>query len=168
MSQVVDVASLLDPGFAAARLPARQDGPDLLLAPPGAACPEAAREQWQGLREVLAKEVSVHLATAPSGGDGAWAPEALVVGRDAGGTRRYLPGAAGHVEGAESIPWESGDFDAAVEPLDRDAAYVLYCASGRRAGEALARMTELGFTDVHNAGGLEDVADVVGPVVTDG
>jgi phage shock protein E len=76
--------------------------------------------------------------------------------------------AAGHVEGAESIPWESGDFDAAVEPLDRDAAYVLYCASGRRAGEALARMTELGFTDVHNAGGLEDVADVVGPVVTDG
>ena len=76
--------------------------------------------------------------------------------------------AAGHVEGAESIPWESGDFDAAVEPLDRDATYVLYCASGRRAGEALARMTELGFTDVHNAGGLEDVADVVGPVVTDG
>lgn len=76
--------------------------------------------------------------------------------------------AAGHVEGAESIPWESGDFDDAVEPLDRDAAYVLYCASGRRAGEALARMTELGFTDVHNAGGLEDVADVVGPVVTDG
>ncbi len=76
--------------------------------------------------------------------------------------------AAGHVEGAESIPWESGDFDAAVEPLDRDAAYVLYCASGRRAGEALARMTELGFTDVHNAGGLEDVADVVGPVVTGG
>ena len=28
-------------------------------------------------------------------------------------------------------------------------------------------MTELGFTDVHNAGGLEDVADVVGPVVTE-
>ena len=27
-------------------------------------------------------------------------------------------------------------------------------------------MTELGFTDVHNAGGLEDVADAVGPVVT--
>ena len=76
--------------------------------------------------------------------------------------------AAGHVEGAQSIPWESGDFDAAVEPLDRDAAYVLYCASGRRAGEAIARMTELGFTDVHTAGGLEDVADVVGPVVTGG
>lgn len=76
--------------------------------------------------------------------------------------------AAGHVEGAESVPWETGDFDAAVEPLDRDATYVLYCASGRRAGEAVARMTELGFTDVHNAGGLEDVADVVGPVVTGG
>ena len=33
--------------------------------------------------------------------------------------------AAGHVEGAESVPWESGDFDAAIEPLDRDATYVL-------------------------------------------
>lgn len=104
MSQVVDVASLLDPGFAVARLPAREEGPDLLLAPPGARCPEPAREQWQGLREVLAKEVSVHLATAPSGGDGAWAPEPLVVGRAPGGARRYLPGGAGGGEGLETRP----------------------------------------------------------------
>ena len=76
--------------------------------------------------------------------------------------------AAGHVEGAQSIPLESGDFDAGVEGRDRDATYVVYCASGRRAGIAVERMTQLGFTDVHNAGGLEDVADVVGPVVTGG
>lgn len=76
--------------------------------------------------------------------------------------------AAGHVGGAVSIPLESGDFAAGVEPLDRDATYVVYCASGRRAGIAVDRMAELGFTDVHNAGGLEDVADVVGAVVTGG
>ena len=75
---------------------------------------------------------------------------------------------AGHVEGAQSIPLESGDFDAGVEGLARDTTYVVYCASGRRAGIAVERMTQLGFTDVHNAGGLEDVADVVGPVVTGG
>lgn len=73
---------------------------------------------------------------------------------------------AGHVEGAQLIPLESGDFDAGVEPLDREATYVVYCASGRRAAIAVARMAELGFTDVHNAGGLDDVADIVGPIET--
>lgn len=73
---------------------------------------------------------------------------------------------AGHLQGAKLIPLESGDFDAGVEPLDREATYVVYCASGRRAAIAVARMTELGFADVHNAGGLDDVADIVGPVET--
>lgn len=75
--------------------------------------------------------------------------------------------AAGHIEGAQSVPLESGDFDAAVGRLDPDQAYVLYCETGNRAGVALERMTELGFTDVVNAGGIDDLADVVGPVVTD-
>jgi phage shock protein E len=74
--------------------------------------------------------------------------------------------AAGHIEGATSIPLESGDFEAGVEDLDPTEVYVVYCETGRRAGVAVERMTELGFTDVSNAGGLEDVTDVVGPVVT--
>lgn len=71
----------------------------------------------------------------------------------------------GRLEGAVNIPVESDDFDAQVEPLARDATYVVYCASGRRAGIAADRMEELGFTDVYNAGGLEDVAGVVAPLV---
>ncbi|KRF36790.1 rhodanese-like domain-containing protein [Nocardioides sp. Soil805] len=74
--------------------------------------------------------------------------------------------AAGHVEGATSIPLESGDFEAGVAALDPTEVYVVYCETGRRAGIAVEKMVELGFTDVQNAGGFEDVADVVGPVVT--
>lgn len=74
--------------------------------------------------------------------------------------------AAGHIEGARSIPLESGDFDATVKALDPSEAYVLYCETGNRAGVALERMTGLGFSDVVNAGGIDDLADVVGPVVT--
>lgn len=73
--------------------------------------------------------------------------------------------AEGHLRGATNVPVESDDFDAQVEPLDRDATYVVYCASGRRAGIAVERMAELGFTDLYNAGGLDDVAGVVAPVV---
>ncbi len=74
--------------------------------------------------------------------------------------------AAGHIEGAVSIPLESGDFEAGVAPLDPSEIYVVYCETGRRAEVAVERMIELGFTDVQNAGGIDDVADVVGPVVT--
>jgi phage shock protein E len=76
--------------------------------------------------------------------------------------------AAGHIEGAQSVPLESGDFEAGLEDLILDDVYVVYCETGRRAEIAVERMMELGFTDVQNAGGIEDVADVVGPVVTDG
>ncbi len=74
--------------------------------------------------------------------------------------------AEGHLEGATNVPVESDDFDVAVEPLDRAATYVVYCTTGRRAGIAIERMEELGFTDLYNAGGLDDVAGVVAPVVT--
>ena len=74
--------------------------------------------------------------------------------------------ADGHLEGASNIPVESDDFDAQVDPLDRAATYVIYCKTGRRAGIAIERMHDLGFTDLHNAGGIDDLADVVAPVVT--
>lgn len=73
--------------------------------------------------------------------------------------------AAGHIDGAVSVPLESGDFDTAAGALDPAEAYVLYCETGRRAGVALERMTALGFADVVNAGGIDDLTDVVGPVV---
>ena len=76
--------------------------------------------------------------------------------------------AAGHIEGAQSVPLESGDFDAGVEALDPDAVHVVYGDTDGSAEIALERMTELGITNVVDAGGLDDLADVVGPVVTGG
>jgi phage shock protein E len=64
---------------------------------------------------------------------------------------------AGHVVDAVPADLEGGDFDGVVSDLPREAAYVVYCASGRRAAVAVDRMIEAGFTDVVNGGGLEDM-----------
>jgi len=65
--------------------------------------------------------------------------------------------AAGHVTGAVSADLEGGAFDGVVADLPRDASYVVYCATGRRAAIAVDRMLDAGFTEVVNAGGLEDL-----------
>ena len=42
-----------------------------------------------------------------------------------------------------------------LEP--RTTPIVLYCASGARSGQAMRLLTQNGFTDVVNAGGLDDM-----------
>ncbi|MGZ5403702.1 MAG: rhodanese-like domain-containing protein [Nocardioides sp.] len=64
---------------------------------------------------------------------------------------------AGHVTGAVSADLEGGAFDGVVADLPRDATYVVYCATGRRAAIAVDRMVAAGFSDVVNAGGLDDM-----------
>lgn len=66
--------------------------------------------------------------------------------------------ASGHLADARNIDVQSDSFHAEVADLDRDATYVLYCRSGARAGAAGEMMREMGFTDVANAGGFEDLA----------
>lgn len=66
--------------------------------------------------------------------------------------------AAGHLEDAVNIDWESGSFEEQVAELPRDEAYVVYCASGNRATGAVEAMEQLGFTDVVNGGGYVDLA----------
>jgi phage shock protein E len=70
--------------------------------------------------------------------------------------------AEGHLEGARNVDLESDDFRARAERLDRDASYVVYCATGNRAGQAIEIMRELGIDDAVNAGGYEDLDDVLG------
>jgi phage shock protein E len=65
---------------------------------------------------------------------------------------------AGHLDGAVNIDYQADDFAARVEELPREASYVVYCASGRRATGAVEQMRDLGFTDVVNGGGYEDLA----------
>ncbi|OWU83888.1 hypothetical protein ATO6_15840 [Oceanicola sp. 22II-s10i] len=54
------------------------------------------------------------------------------------------------------------DYDARLKP---DARICLYCASGGRAGSALGIMRQLGYSDVHNIGGLAHWARAGGEVV---
>ena len=73
--------------------------------------------------------------------------------------------ASGHLDGAVNIDWEGADFMTTLDGLDKNGAYVLYCHSGRRAGEALAMMQSMGFTNVTNLGGIDQAAATTGIAV---
>lgn len=66
--------------------------------------------------------------------------------------------ASGHVADARNIDVQADSFHDEVDKLDRESTYVLYCRSGARADAAGQLMREMGFTDVVNAGGFEDLA----------
>ena len=65
---------------------------------------------------------------------------------------------AGHVEGALNLDVQDPGFDAAVSELPMDGSYVVYCRSGNRSAAAAARMADLGFTDVLDAGAFDALA----------
>ena len=73
--------------------------------------------------------------------------------------------AAGHLTEARNVAL-GDDFGKAVASLPRTGTYVLYCASGNRSAQAASIMADLGFADVVDAGGLNDLADAGGRVVT--
>jgi phage shock protein E len=52
---------------------------------------------------------------------------------------------------------DSINFVKAVQPLDKNKKYFLYCQGGRRSGKALMMMQQMGFTNIHHlAGGITD------------
>jgi phage shock protein E len=52
---------------------------------------------------------------------------------------------------------DSLSFEKAVQPLDKNKKYFLYCKSGKRSGKALIMMKQMGFTKVqHLAGGITE------------
>ncbi|HLF47200.1 MAG TPA: rhodanese-like domain-containing protein [Chitinophagaceae bacterium] len=48
---------------------------------------------------------------------------------------------------------DSLKFVGAVQPLDKNKKYFLYCKSGRRSGKALLMMKNMGFKNVHHLSG---------------
>ena len=66
--------------------------------------------------------------------------------------------AAGHLEGAINLDYEGGTLEAELGSLDQDAAYIVYCQSGRRSALATTLMTEAGFTGVTDLGGIDAAA----------
>jgi phage shock protein E len=65
--------------------------------------------------------------------------------------------AAGYVDGSLLLDVQDPGFDDAVADLPRDEAYVVYCRSGNRSGQAIERMVAMGFTDLVNGGAYDDL-----------
>ncbi len=65
----------------------------------------------------------------------------------------------GHVDRAVHIPHTEITERISDVTTDKDAKIVLYCAVGGRAGKAKTALESMGYTNVENAGGFDDVKD---------
>lgn len=75
--------------------------------------------------------------------------------------------AAGHLKGAVNIDVQSIDFDNQIGALPKSGNYVVYCHSGNRSAPAAARMGELGYSHVTDAGAMSAATTTTGlPIVT--
>ena len=74
--------------------------------------------------------------------------------------------AAGHISGAVNLDFEGGALASGLASLDKDAAYSVYCHSGRRSALAKQAMEEAGFSNVTDLGGIEAAAKMLAlPIV---
>ena len=64
--------------------------------------------------------------------------------------------AGGHLEGALNIPHESIEASISELALATNTPIYLYCRSGRRSGIAKEKLQKMGYSELTNAGGLED------------
>jgi len=63
----------------------------------------------------------------------------------------------GHLAGARNIDVEAADFASKIASLDKHAAYLVYCHSGRRSALAADQMVAAGFTDIVDGGAMADL-----------
>ena len=72
----------------------------------------------------------------------------------------------GHIEGAQLIDFQSGNFENEIAALDKTKTYAVYCRSGNRSGQAVKVMREAGFKNLYNLnGGVIDWANAGLPLV---
>ena len=72
----------------------------------------------------------------------------------------------GHIEGAQLIDFQSGNFENEIASLDKTKTYAVYCRSGNRSGQAVKVMSDAGFTNLYNLdGGVIDWANAGLPLV---
>ncbi|TKB55525.1 rhodanese-like domain-containing protein [Ferrimonas aestuarii] len=67
--------------------------------------------------------------------------------------------AGGRLKGAINLPHDSIGEAISHLYLDKTQPIVLYCRSGRRSGIALDTLTQKGFTNVVNGGGIEEMLE---------
>ena len=64
---------------------------------------------------------------------------------------------AGHLENALHLPYDTIRETITARVPDKDAEIILYCRSGRRSGIAKKTLDSMGYTNVINAGGYEEL-----------
>lgn len=94
----------------------------------------------------LSSIVSFSAFSAEDNGEGVWIDVRSVVEYN-----------MGHVEGSHNIPHNDIAAEIASITTDKNANIHLYCRSGGRAGKALKSLQDLGYTNVHNDGGIDDL-----------
>ncbi|MCB9222872.1 MAG: rhodanese-like domain-containing protein [Crocinitomicaceae bacterium] len=58
--------------------------------------------------------------------------------------------AGGSIDGAINLDWTNGDFEAAVDTLDKSKPTFVFCQAGGRSGQAKSHLMDQGFTEVYN------------------
>ena len=62
----------------------------------------------------------------------------------------------GYLEGALLLPLAELESEISSKVADKNTPIYIYCRSGRRAGTAVEKLKAMGYTDLHNLGGLKD------------
>jgi phage shock protein E len=68
----------------------------------------------------------------------------------------------GHLDGAVNIDVQDANFGTILSQLPTDGEYVVYCRSGNRSAQAVEIMKASGFTNVTDAGGVNDASAKTG------
>ena len=63
---------------------------------------------------------------------------------------------SGYLEGAVLLPLADLESKISSKVSDKNTPVYIYCRSGRRAGTAVEKLKAMGYTDLHNLGGLKD------------
>ena len=61
-----------------------------------------------------------------------------------------------YLEGAVLLPLAELESKTVNKIPDKNTPIYIYCRSGRRAGTAIEKLKAMGYTDLHNLGGLKD------------
>ena len=63
---------------------------------------------------------------------------------------------SGYLEGALLLPLAELESKISSKVADKNTPIYIYCRSGRWAGTAVEKLKAMGYTDLHNLGGLKD------------
>ena len=63
---------------------------------------------------------------------------------------------SGYLEGAVLLPLAELESKISSKVSGKNTPIYIYCRSGRRAGTAVEKLKAMGYTDLHNLGGLKD------------